>query len=132
MDVFIEYAIICENAERKNVALKKAAEWLDKRDAEIERLTAERDEARRGEYRENEHMPTWAELTAYWKARAEELERDRVVAHNATTENERLREALLPFVDPCVEHCFDSCQSDCEPMQDCLCFKARAALGEGK
>ena len=41
---------------------------------EIEQLTAERDEARRGEHRENEHMPTWAELTAYWKARAEKLE----------------------------------------------------------
>lgn len=41
---------------------------------EIEQLTAERDEARRGDHRENEHMPTWAELTAYWKARAEELE----------------------------------------------------------
>ena len=61
---------------------------------EIERLREERDEARRGEHRENENTPTWAELTAYWKARAEELERDRVVAPHATTENERLREAL--------------------------------------
>ena len=89
---------------------------------EIERLREERDEARRGEHRENENTPTWAELTAYWKARAEELERDRVVAPHATTENERLREALEE-VRPLVLGANHS---------KARYPKARAALGEDK
>ena len=44
-------------------------------------------------------------------------------------EIERLREALRPFVEPCIEHCYETCESDEERMEDCICFKARAALG---
>lgn len=43
----------------------------------------------------------------------------------------KLEAALQEFVDPCIEHCFDTCQSECDPMKDCPCFKARKAL-EGK
>lgn len=41
---------------------------------EVERLTKERDEARRGDHAEFEHEPTWNELTGTWKARAEVAE----------------------------------------------------------
>ena len=44
---------------------------------------------------------------------------------------EKLETALQEFIDPCIEHCFDTCQSECDPMKDCPCFKARKAL-EGK
>ena len=44
---------------------------------------------------------------------------------------EKLEAALQEFIDPCIEHCFDTCQSECDPMKDCPCFKARKAL-EGK
>ena len=44
---------------------------------------------------------------------------------------EQLEAALQEFIDPCIEHCFDTCQSECDPMKDCPCFKARKAL-EGK
>ena len=44
---------------------------------------------------------------------------------------EKLTAALQEFIDPCIEHCFDTCQSECDPMKDCPCFKARKAL-EGK
>ena len=51
----------------------------------IEALTAERDEARLGNHCGNEHEPTWAELTAFWKSRAEKAEAD----------NARLRKAAI-------------------------------------
>ena len=41
---------------------------------------------------------------------------------------EKLEAALQEFIDPCIEHCFDTCQSECDPMKDCPCFKARKAL----
>ena len=44
---------------------------------------------------------------------------------------EKLEAALQEFIDPCIEHCFDTCQSECDPMKDCPCFKARKALEEG-
>ena len=44
---------------------------------------------------------------------------------------EKLETALQELIDPCIEHCFDTCQSECDPMKDCPCFKARKAL-EGK
>ena len=44
---------------------------------------------------------------------------------------EKLEAALQEFIDPCIEHCFGTCQSECDPMKDCPCFKARKAL-EGK
>ena len=44
---------------------------------------------------------------------------------------EKLETALQEFIDPCIEHCFDTCQSECDPMKDCPCFKARKALEEG-
>ena len=47
------------------------------------------------------------------------------------TRIEKLEAALQEFIDPCIEHCFDTCQSECDPMKDCPCFKARKAL-EGK
>ena len=56
-----------------------------------------------------------------WAARWEE-QSDRI---------EKLEAALQEFIDPCIEHCFDTCQSECDPMKDCPCFKARKAL-EGK
>ena len=43
----------------------------------------------------------------------------------------KLESALQEFIDPCIEHCFGTCQSECDPMKDCPCFKARKAL-EGK
>ena len=42
----------------------------------IQALTAERDEAVLGNHSLNEHEPTWAELTTFWKARAEKAEAD--------------------------------------------------------
>lgn len=46
----------------------------------------------------------------------------------AASRIEKLEAALQEFVDPCIEHCFDTCQSECDPMKDCPCFKARKAL----
>ena len=51
--------------------------------------------------------------------------------HEAADRIEKLEAALQEFIDPCIEHCFDTCQSECDPMKDCPCFKARKAL-EGK
>ena len=80
---------------------------------EIERLRAERDEARRGEYRENKHTPTWAELTAYWKARAEQL-RDALHAIVCNTEPDAIRHRDYDHLAQNIHAC------------------ARAALGEEK
>ena len=44
---------------------------------------------------------------------------------------EQLEAALRPFVEPCIKHCYETCESEEERMEDCMCFKARAAL-EGK
>ena len=52
-------------------------------------------------------------------------------SHKAADRIEKLEAALQEFIDPCIEHCFDTCQSECDPMKDCPCFKARKAL-EGK
>ena len=49
-------------------------------------------------------------------------------ADEAASRIEKLEAALQEFVDPCIEHCFDTCQSECDPMKDCPCFKARKAL----
>ena len=49
----------------------------------------------------------------------------------AASRIEKLEAALQEFIDPCIEHCFDTCRSECDPMKDCPCFKARKAL-EGK
>ena len=46
----------------------------------------------------------------------------------AASRIEKLEAALQEFIDPCIEHCFDTCQSECDPMKDCPCFKARKAL----
>ena len=56
---------------------------------------------------------------------------DADLVEEAANRIEKLEAALQEFIDPCIEHCFDTCQSECDPMKDCPCFKARKAL-EGK
>ena len=56
---------------------------------------------------------------------------DTFILDEAADRIEKLESALQEFIDPCIEHCFDTCQSECDPMKDCPCFKARKAL-EGK
>ena len=101
----------------KNLVTRLRDKWVHSEELcyeaadEIERLRSELDEARRGEHRENEHTPTWAELAAYWKARAEELE-------TALSEiaSGRYTGVVLPS----------------HPPRDHAVERARAALGEEK
>jgi hypothetical protein len=60
-----------------------------------------------------------------------DYEYDSVVMDIAADRIEQLEAALRPFVEPCIKHCYETCESEEERMEDCMCFKARAAL-EGK
>lgn len=80
-------ALVARRAERE--ARIKAEERLRKAGEDLQRALsenyvlvqarikaeAERDEARRGDYAENDHVPTWSQLTSHWKARADTADR---------------------------------------------------------
>jgi hypothetical protein len=119
---------------------------------QVDALTAERDEAIRGNHRSNEHEPTWAELTGVWKARAEAAEKklqemqghiDHADAYHkamltAEADNARLREGIQSLEGPlwrlilrdenCIDAPCDDQNCQCRSKFDRIYKQARAAL----